>query len=290
MQKSADIDNPSYWPRLSFIEQLGHARRVRSARSALLSVVGTLCRRVLPRWWLETAPWYAGRMVERLGLQIKVDGNVIELDSSSGNPFVKGLLWLGIYESKERYAAARFVIASLPVVEFGAAVGVVGCLCNRFLADPKMQVSVEANPSLIPTLERNRDINGRDFTIVHGAVAYGVQTVEFGVADRLLASSIGADGAVRTVAVPAVSLASVLSNAKFELCTLICDIEGAEVQLVSAEADVLRRCVRMLMLELHPAMVGATASAAIGTRLHELGFLPVWHKGDVWVFENRSLA
>ncbi len=69
------------------------------------------------------------------------------------------LLLSGQYESPERRACRRYIRADLPVVEFGACLGVVACSVNRRLKDPRNHVVVEANPHLLPILAENRDRN-----------------------------------------------------------------------------------------------------------------------------------
>src|ERR1051325_201510 len=92
---------------------------------------------------------------------------------------MKSRFVLNQYERPEREAITRYLDPSLPVVEFGACIGVVSCLTNKKLGNPQQHVVVEANPHLVPLLNKNREANHCEFTILHRAVGYGSNEIEF---------------------------------------------------------------------------------------------------------------
>ncbi len=65
------------------------------------------------------------------------------------------------------------------MIEFGGAMGVVACLTNKRLIHPEKHIVVEANPEILSLLKDNRDRNNCQFTILHGAIAYGTEEVTF---------------------------------------------------------------------------------------------------------------
>src|SRR5262245_29008871 len=150
-------------PQLSLSEQLRHAIEVRSPKGAAATVVGVAVSKVAPRWWKEQAPWYAGRIVDTLGLKVRLDRAEFHVPEGPNATSLRGLLWLERYETLERHAITRWLPRDLPVVEFGASIGVVSCLVNKHLRNPAAHVCVEANPAVIPVLQRNRDRNGCRF-------------------------------------------------------------------------------------------------------------------------------
>jgi FkbM family methyltransferase len=271
--------------RLSLNERLGHAWRVGSPRTAILALIDATFRTLRLRWWAETAPWYVGRILKALKWNIRIDGRSFFFPPA-WNPFLSGLAWLGVYETAERYAIARFLPRSIPVVELGGSAGIVACVTNRLLTDPSRHAVVEANPQMIPILERNRDRNGCRFVTLHAALAYGGESIEFGVSDDFLASSLAAAANTNRVSVPAVSLAKIMTDAGYERCSVVCDIEGAEVALLKNEGALFERAVEAFLLEVHPAIVGAETVAWLHTQLGLLGFAPVWSCGDVWFYES----
>ena len=53
------------------------------------------------------------------------------------------------------------------IVEFGGGIGVISCLANRRIGQRDRHIVVEANPHLIPLLEKNRSLNRCAFTVVN---------------------------------------------------------------------------------------------------------------------------
>jgi FkbM family methyltransferase len=270
----------------SFGEQLTHAVRVRSVQGAIVALSGATIGRIAPRWWKEKAPWYVGRSLDTLHLKATTDGGHFTVPAGPGATSFRGLLWLGAYERLERYAICRWLPPSLPVVELGAAIGVVSCLTNRRLTEPDWHVCVEANPNVIPILEENRRLNGARFKIVHSAVAYGGETVTFGASDAVVDSSVKGSESTKPVVVPATRLSDVINDAGFTTCSLVCDIEGAERELIANESAVLRDAVHTLITEVHPDILGADVVADLHRQLLGLGFQSKWERGNVWVLSK----
>lgn len=260
--------------------------------------LGKIEREGLPAILRRRARWYgsrawgpldrarlraAGWVVERLmGDRVRIDGAVFSTSSPLIAGSQKGEMLLGGHEVEERRMLGRWLPPDLPVVEFGGGLGVVSCLANRRLARPQDHVVVEANPGIVPLLERNRDLNGCRFRVVNKALAHDGEAVEFGVHPRFTASRIGGAGATAVVA--ATSLEATASEAGFDEITLICDVEGAEVALVERELEVLRRRVRSLLIEIHPGIVGEEAAARIVRMLEASGFVVRDHVGINWAF------
>ena len=63
--------------------------------------------------------------------------------------------------------------------------------------------------------------------------------------------------ASQAVAVPATTLQSTLDEHGFDRCTLICDIEGMELEVVRCEAQTLADRVHVLIMEVHEENGGA---------------------------------
>jgi FkbM family methyltransferase len=148
---------------------------------------------------------------------------------------------------------------------------------------------VEANPKLLPVLQGNRDRNGCEFEIVHSALAYGGGTVEFGLSETTAASSLSAMQHADRIVVPTTSLASVLQSFQIERCNVVCDIEGAELELTEHEQQTLRERVGMIILEVHPAQLAERGMMRLEAAVASAGFKPRWTRGDVWVLENGAL-
>lgn len=278
----------------SLTRKLRTARRIH-AQEGLRGIATELMHK-LP--WLRSSYWIEwlkrhdtllGRVVELTGNQVRIEGCRFSVRHPAIPTWRKSLFLFDRYEIEERRALARVLDPELPVVEFGGSIGVVACITNRRLRHPGRHVVVEANRDLIPLLEQNRNRNGAGFTVLHRAVAYGTREVLFHQDEFLSGRVRGAGG--RTVQVPAVSLREIVDGFGFERCTLICDIEGEEIELVRRERDVLRERVATLVIEAHPAVTGAEAAQEMLRQLEDLDFVPVFRERDTWALQNtRSLA
>jgi FkbM family methyltransferase len=198
---------------------------------------------------------------------------------------VVDLLLSDLYEEPERKALGKFLDPELPVVELGACIGVISCLTNRRLRKPENHVVVEANSALLPLLEQNRARNACRFKIVHAAVSHGAETITFNLDDNILASSVHGDER-RAVAVSTVTLERLLNDHGFQQATLICDIEGAELELVEQELKTLGERVSMIIMELHDRMVGQEPTQRMLASLESAGFKIVCRDGDVVVVQK----
>jgi FkbM family methyltransferase len=268
---------PTVWQRLE------HAVRVRSAAGVALGALDTGGQRLFgPGTW-RLAAWYAARIGETLRRPVRIDGATIHLPGDASR-FLVGAVRLQRYEGLERYAVARFLPRQLPVIELGGGLGVVACLIDRLLRDRRQHWVVEANPALIPTLERTRAANLAGFHLVHGALAYESETVNVSAAEHALTRNT--NRAIATV--PALTFADLLRRSGFEQCSLVCDIEGAEHDLIRREGRLLAQVVGTMILEVHPTVAGVDRVNALRDDLRALGFDPVWSHDDVWVLSRKS--
>ena len=199
-------------------------------------------------------PWYVGKVAKLKG-STSIGGCRFDVSSPLVPCYLAGELMLGHYENAERRLLKRFLDPTLPVIELGGSSGIVSCLTNRALTNPRAHVVVEANPHLLPLLERNRSLNRGQFEIVHAAIAYGVPCVSFMTDHSLLGNKVSADG---PVTVNTTSLAALIHARDWEACTLLCDIEGAEADMVDHDAAIIAERVHWIMMETHEDANGNT--------------------------------
>ena len=192
-------------------------------------------------------------------------------DFPSIDTWRRGELFLGYYEIEQRTLVKRCLPAGFPVVEFGGGLGVVSCLVNRRLVNRHNHIVVEANPQVVPLLERNRDMNDCRFRVVNRALAYDSDTVELHIAPLFADSRVGGDSGP-VVSVRATSLEALADEFGFDQFAVICDIEGAEAALVERELDLLRERVPFLLMEIHPHILGEAGEAQVVQSLEAAGF------------------
>jgi len=249
-------------------------------------VLGVLAQK-LKSTWRRGEVWQVGRFAGMPTDIVRLDGCKFTIAKDRVPANVIDLLLSDLYEEPERKALRRFLNPALPVVELGACIGVVSCLTNRRLQNPEHHLVVEANPALLPLLEENRARNGCKFNIVHAADAYGANTRTFNVDDNILASSVRGDEQ-RGVAVSTVTLERLLNEHRFEEATLICDIEGAELQLVEHELKTLGERISTIIMELHDRIVGEEPTQRMLASLEGAGFEILSRDSDVVVLARRG--
>ena len=243
------------------------------------------------RWWkqrFQMDNWLVGRLVELTGNKVNIDGIRLSVDNPLIPTHQKSTLYFGIYEGAERSFATKYLDRSLPTVEIGGSIGAVSCTVNNLLDDPTQHVVVECSPGLLPTLKNNRDINRCLFTIEPYALAYGKDTVSFGTHDFIGGSVFRTSSA--QVSVPTITLRKLLDRSQFKIINLISDCEGAEVDLIDNEPDVMRDNVKWFIVELHPDYVGTERVAKMAADLGRIGFIERERsRGNVVAFENSVL-
>lgn len=167
----------------------------------------------------------------------------------------------GFYELPERNLIKDYLRPDLPVVELGGAYGIVSGLVNRKLNLGLRQIIVEANPKLLDLCKSNalRGGNGRELTVLNYAVDYsGADSISFNVTEGTHDSHVveswrsAVPGA--SITAPTVTLSHLLEREGMSSgYSLVCDIEGAEFDLVAKDAEGLEHC-QLMIVELHPTV------------------------------------
>jgi hypothetical protein len=84
-----------------------------------------------------------------------------------------------------------------------------------------------------------------------------------------------------------VTLSAVIHEAGFSRATLVCDIEGAEIELANQEGQVLAERMCWIIVELHEPISGAQAVSVFIDDMRRHGFELVWQRSWTRVFRNR---
>jgi FkbM family methyltransferase len=265
------------------------ARRVFRTQG-LVGVTAALKDRYFNNWAGRQIDRYYGALLEFRGDSIKVDGCTFSLKSPAITRESKSKFMLNRYERPEREAVRRFLDPECPIVEFGGAIGVVSCLANRRLARPMEHVVVEANPDLVPVLLKNRELNGCKFTVLPRLVAYGRKRAAFFVDETnfVIGSAVAgpSNHAKGVVEVETITLGAILEQYHFGVCTLICDIEGGEADLLRYESEILKSRVSTLILEVHEWILGQGRVQELLANIGSLGFRLLASEGDTYTFRK----
>jgi FkbM family methyltransferase len=224
-----------------------------------------------------------GKLVELTGNRIRIDGLRFSVDCPAVQTSHKSTLWFGLHELEERVLLHRHLPPDLPVIEFGGGLGVVSCLANRKLACPDQHIVVEAIPSMAVLLERNRDLNYCQFRVVNAAVAYGSPTVTFGAEASFVGCRLNGEGRTK-ISVPSITLGQIVDEVGFDRFSLICDIEGAEADLVGHELSLIADRAAFILVEIHPAVLGEGGADRVVEDLVGAGFRLAERVGLNWAF------
>lgn len=180
-------------------------------------------------------------------------------------PGCASALLQGKYEAEEAKLIAAHLPPDRPVIELGGSMGVVSALIASRLAETVAHTIVEANPALLEVCARNAGVARRPLAKVqHAAVAYGGPVARFSVGGNVHANHLARAGDTASVIeVKAVTLEALWQDIGApDGFTLICDIEGAEAQMVASDSAVLAHA-GMVIMEMHPAVYqGAAATEA----------------------------
>ncbi len=191
------------------------------------------------------------------------------------------------YESREAEAALKLIGGGDVVMELGAGVGFMSSLIATQTGAASIH-AFEANPRLIPYIRRVHAENGvTNASVYHGVLGAEAASAGFYVRPRILDSSLtpmADDGeAVELTEVPVLGAQETFD--RIAPTILVCDIEGAEVDLLPL---VDLSGLRGVVIELHPQFVGKQGIARVFSHLHDCGlvFFPRFSDRKVAVFRS----
>lgn len=178
----------------------------------------------------------------------------------------------GDYERREAEAVKAHVGPDDVVIELGAGMGYMSAFMAKNLRAKEVH-AFEANPGLIPYIDAVYAANGITTAKVTNAILGPRKgKAEFYARKNFLASSLEKEPKGMKSAVVAVEKVDVL-NVKtvfkeIRPSVLVCDIEGAEADLLPA-ADL--SSLRVAVVELHPQWIGQAGVQAVFDAMHAAG-------------------
>ncbi|QNP29908.1 FkbM family methyltransferase [Cylindrospermopsis curvispora] len=168
-----------------------------------------------------------------------------------GGGKLKSYLFFGLYESAEIRMINKYLPVNMDVIELGSSIGGVSCVLAKKLSPQNKLICVEANPNLLNLLAKNLTVNApeKKTKIINGAVTYnGLDEVSFSISHCPLSSSLGEGDTA--LLVPAIQLKDIIQSEDLTDYTLVCDIEGAEVEIIFNDTESLLAC-KLAIFELH---------------------------------------
>jgi FkbM family methyltransferase len=195
--------------------------------------------------------------------------------------FIKGRLRAALrqnrYENKETEAVLRVVREEDTVIELGAGVGYMSTLVAK-KRNVQAVHAFEANPHLIPYIRSVHEANDlSNAHVTHGILGKRKGRVDFYVRGNLLASSMmpfDDDSDVEVHQVEVLNAGQVFRS--ITPSVLICDIEGAEAELIP-QLDLSG--LRAAVVELHPQWIGPEGVNKVFQAFMDAG-LAYYHRGS----------
>lgn len=227
--------------------------------------------------------WVLNERIRSRGLTIETSGLA---------PKIKSQLFFGTYEAAEIRAVQRHLRPDLDVIELGASIGVLTCHIRRKVAAGARLYAVEASAEAAAMISRNLRHNGLqdNVTVLNAALTADSAPVQFdpgstNIAGRVCDGPANAQG----IAVRPVTLAELVAELGFVEYSMVCDIEGSEVGVLSSESAALARCAQMI-IELHPAKFRNrlyTVDDLVGILQTAYGYRLRSRYGNVCVFDRK---
>ena len=182
------------------------------------------------------------------------------------------------YEEKETNAVLRTVREGDRVIELGAGVGYMSTL----VATKRNVESVhafEANPNLVPYIRRVHAANGlTNAHVTHGILGLRKGHTNFYVREDILSSSMSVlEGEIDPPATKVEVLNAKQVFKELKPTVLICDIEGAEVDLLP-QRDLAQ--LRAAIIETHPQWIGPEGITKVFRAFMDAG-LTYYHRGSI---------
>ena len=253
---------------------LGHVRTVGTRRYFTLreKVVGP-----------GDNPDLASGPLPAYGETIDVDGITMRIDERMSEFNIRKLM-TGRHTRHERSLVVDRLRDDDVVMELGGGIGMVAIACAQRIGSERV-VSYEANPELEALIRDNYELNDVSPTLRMMMLGAEEGTRTFHLAERFSHSSaqLGGDG-TRPVEVPVGAVDQHL--AEVSPTVLVVDIQGGEVEFFD-EADLSG--VRLLLVELHPFIIGLSGVRSVRGALRSAGFEVVERSGQSYLFARPTV-
>jgi len=199
----------------------------------------------------------------------------------------RGRFVLGTYEEEESRYLKKHLSPQAKVLELGSCLGYVSCLTNQLLADKSAHVVLEANPNLIPWIEKNKRENQCGFAIENSIISdkerndfYIHHLIVGGSAKRKTPNKIEIKGE---------TFDGLRKKYGVDFDTLIMDIEGGELELFRNYREGIAEFDQIFM-EVHPFAHILTQEEAQECEdiLSSIGFTILVRDGNFQIWQKNK--
>ncbi|WP_456387758.1 FkbM family methyltransferase [Profundibacter sp.] len=182
---------------------------------------------------------------------------LLQIPNHALNDGMRKLLESGYYEGGEARAIDLHLCEEDRVLELGAGAGYISMRIASRVGGANL-MTVEANPQMVPVVEKNLATNLiEDVTVINAAVVgdnFEGESIDFHVTAAFWSSSINPArtkkwDATKTIKVPTVKFSELMQEHR--PTAVVMDIEGGEQGLFEAPWP---DHIRLLLIELHPTL------------------------------------
>ena len=205
---------------------------------------------------------------------VVLDGIKIAIDPAVVPRAISKAIARGDYELPERVAVKRMLRSGDAILEMGGGIGIVSITAAQITGPGRVHV-FEPQPEACSLIERNATLNGVKIICRNSAVGTKSGKRSFFHSANIISSSFldrrgTSKHAVDVVDVDVIAIDELMRTLQPNV--LISDIEGAEIEVFDkfnfASIDVV-------IIEMHPHIVGAIAVEVLATKMREQGLKEV---------------
>lgn len=195
------------------------------------------------------------------------------------------------YEEPEARMVERYVLKETNVIELGGCYGIISALIRKKIGPNAKHIIVEADPALAGICNDNANLKNtvNKAEIVIAAVDYsGAKEITFAPGQNAHVGHVALKGE-QGFTVPTTTLTEQVSKLPDDDYVLVCDIEGAELDLFENEKKALERA-NFVILETHPKIYPKKDSdlALLLTAIENLGLVQIEKSGSVMCFASKT--
>jgi FkbM family methyltransferase len=208
------------------------------------------------------------------------------------NDTIRSMIFFGFYESAEFRLINNFLPEDSNVIELGSSLGIISSKIINKLNPSQRALFIEANPNLIHTIEKNLSKYSKikNYQIINKAISYtSSSTITLNLSLNNTEVRIGTNSTetASTISVEACKLSSLeLTKEKY---TLVCDIEGSEIEILENDELGLVNCSNMI-IELHETNMNEKRYSILDLveKIKNLGFIQQHVDGNVFYFSKKT--
>ncbi|HKP32090.1 MAG TPA: FkbM family methyltransferase [Chitinophagaceae bacterium] len=212
------------------------------------------------------------------------------INSKKVSKRIAASIFFGFYESSEIRFIHKYYKGDSDVVELGGSLGIVSSHIGSLMKSGRKHIVVEPNPFLISVARKNIERHSHgDFNLINAALHYSSEKARLAITTNNTASqlvtSLNDDGKIFEI--DSLTLGSIVEKEKLTNYSLVCDIEGSEIDFLLNDKEALQNC-NQILIELHDTQYNGTAYNVekLKNLILQAGFTQIDNEGPVYFFRK----